>query len=312
MIREKVTVSIECLSGCSGCEVGIIDLHEKLLTVLEEIDLKRIPMLMDTKDYVKADVGIITGSVRTCHDRDAAQRMREECDSIIAFGTCAVYGGPQGAAYAHTNEELFHDSYTNNPTTQTTTAPANVPALLEEIKPLGGIIPVDLYLTGCPPHPAFIFESLMALVRNRNPQIGRYNVCYNCTRTMKKSQIESIKRMSGIEGDASTCFLSQGTLCFGSVTLDRCQAPCPNAGIPCFSCGGPSESVILEPQKDVRSEVAARMAHLTKIPYTTIVGNIEQQAKTYFAYAMASPVFRQKPTFLLKKWMQKPTVSPES
>ncbi|MFW6235441.1 MAG: hypothetical protein ACOC24_01510, partial [Desulfovibrionales bacterium] len=61
---------------------------------------------------------------------------------------------------------------------------------------------------------------------------------------------------------------------------------------------------ILEPQKDVRSQVALRMAHLTKIPYEEIVHSIEKQAKTHFAYAMASPVFRQKPTFLLKKWMQ--------
>ena len=38
-------------------------------------------------------------------------------------------------------------------------------------------------------------------------------------------------------------------------------------GVPCFSCGGPSESIILEPQKDVRTEVAMRMSHLTKIPY---------------------------------------------
>ena len=75
-------------------------------------------------------------------------------------------------------------------------------------------------------------------------------------------------------------------------------------GVPCFSCGGPSEPIILEPQKDVRSEVAERMAHLTQIPAEDVVAEIEHQAKTHFAYAMASPVFRQKPTFLLKKWVQ--------
>jgi F420-non-reducing hydrogenase small subunit len=46
------------------------------------------------------------------------------------------------------------------------------------------------------------------------------------------------------------------------------------------------------------------MAHLTKIPENTIVGEIEKQAKTHYAYAMASPVFRQKPTFLIKKWIK--------
>jgi hypothetical protein len=46
------------------------------------------------------------------------------------------------------------------------------------------------------------------------------------------------------------------------------------------------------------------MAHLTRIPYEEIVACIETQAKTHFAYAMASPVFRQKPTFLIKKWLK--------
>ena len=35
----------------------------------------------------------------------------------------------------------------------------------------------------------------------------------------------------------------------------------------------------------------------------TITTEIEKQAKTYYAYAMASPVFRQKPTFLLRRWI---------
>jgi F420-non-reducing hydrogenase small subunit len=54
------------------------------------------------------------------------------------------------------------------------------------------------------------------------------------------------------------------------------------------------------------------MAHLTKIPADEIVAEIERQAKTHFAYAMASPVFRQKPTFLLKKWTAVPEKGAEA
>ena len=87
-MADKARVSIEWLSGCSGCELGIVDLHEKLLDVLAEVELVRIPILMDTKDYVPADVGIITGSIRTDHDIEAAHKMRAACKAIIAFGTC--------------------------------------------------------------------------------------------------------------------------------------------------------------------------------------------------------------------------------
>lgn len=298
----KATVSIEWLSGCSGCELGIVDLHEKLLAVLDEIELVRIPILMDTKEYVKADVGLITGSIRTDHDVHAAHAMREACTTIIAFGTCPVYGGPHSAGYAHTTKELLDRAYVDNPTTRTHNIPDRVPKLLEATRPLDSEIKVDIYMPGCPPHAAFILEGLLALLKGREPKIGRRTVCFNCPRTMVKSDVTKIRRAHEGTLDQEKCFLSQGVLCFGSVTLDRCLAPCSKVGVPCFSCGGPSESIILEPQKDVRTEVALRMAHVTKIPYAEIVTEIEKQAKTHFAYAMASPVFRQKPTFLLKKW----------
>ena len=55
--------------------------------------------------------------------------------------------------------------------------------------------------------------------------------------------------------------------------------------------------------RDIRTEIATRMAMMTKIPTATITTEIEKRAKTYYAYAMASPVFRQKPTFLLRRWI---------
>lgn len=303
-MADKARISIEWLSGCSGCELGIVDLHEKLLTVLQEADLVRMPILMDVKEYVEADVGLITGSIRTDHDVKAAHKMRESCKSIIAFGTCPVYGGPQGAGYAHTTDELLQGAFTKNPTTSTQIVPDQVPRLLSGNRPLDSEIEVDLYMPGCPPHAAYIFEGLTSLLHGREPRIGRHNVCFNCDKVMKKTDVSEIRRAHQGSYDRELCFLSQGCLCFGSVTLDRCLAPCPKVGVPCFSCGGPSEAVILEPPKDVRSQVAGLMSHLTAIPYDTIVAEIEAQAKTHYAYAMASPVFRQKPTFLLRKWIQ--------
>lgn len=304
-MAAKAKLSIEWLSGCSGCEVGIVDLHEKLLNVLQEVDLVRCPILMDTKEYVEADVGLITGSIRSEHDIHSAHKMRDACKVIIAFGTCPVYGGPQGAGYAHTTEELLDYAYTTNPTTNTTNIPMEVPKLLDSNRPLDSEIKVDIYMPGCPPHASIILEGLLSLIKNTEPKIGRYNVCYKCNRTMVKSEVSEIRRAHQGELDPNICFLSQGCICLGSVSLDRCLAPCPQIGVPCFSCGGPSEPIILEPQKDVRTELAERMAHLTKIPYDDIVKEVENQAKTFYAYAMASPVFRQKPTFLLRKWIQK-------
>jgi F420-non-reducing hydrogenase small subunit len=301
----KVPVSFEWLSGCSGCELTIVDLHERLLKVLEAIDIVRLPILMDVKDYPKAAIGIVTGALRTEHDVHCAEKMREACDAILAFGTCAVYGGPQGSGYAHTMDELFDGAYRDNPTTSTKFVPdQGVPKLLEEgVRPLDSAIDVDLYLPGCPPHPYYVFEALVAVLEGRAPEFGDQNICYKCDRKMRHSAVEQIHRIHEIDIDPELCFMSQGIPCLGSATLDRCLAPCPTRGLPCTGCTGPSKSVILEPQKDIRTEIADRMSMMTKIKREDVIKNIESQSKTHYAYAMASPVFRQKPTFLLRKWV---------
>jgi coenzyme F420-reducing hydrogenase gamma subunit len=40
---DKVTVSFEWLSGCSGCELATVDLHERLLLVLETVSIPPPP-----------------------------------------------------------------------------------------------------------------------------------------------------------------------------------------------------------------------------------------------------------------------------
>jgi F420-non-reducing hydrogenase small subunit len=305
---SKVSVSFEWLSGCSGCELSVVDLHERLLRVLKAIELVRLPILMDVKDYPPADLGIITGALRTEHDLECARHMRDGCRQILALGTCAVYGGPQGSGYAHTLAELEQTAFVDNPTTSTHFVPTDgVPKLLKEgVLPLDAHIPVDLYLPGCPPHAFYVFEALRSVLEGHPPDFGHHNVCYHCERKMHKSDVAELRRVHTAPIDPERCFLAQGILCMGSATLDRCLAPCPTRGVPCTGCSGPSEHVILEPNRDLRTEVAERMTRMTRLPRETILREIELRSKTWYAYAMASPVFRQKPTFLLRRWISQP------
>ena len=85
-----VTINTEWLSDCSGCHVAIVDLHEKILNVLQSVRIQRCPVLTDIKDYPKARVGLVSGAIRTEHDRHAAEETRKSCELVIAWGSCAV------------------------------------------------------------------------------------------------------------------------------------------------------------------------------------------------------------------------------
>ncbi len=304
MGEKKIRLNTEWLSVCGGCHVGIVDLHEKILVVLGAVQIQHCPVLTDIKDYPPADIGIITGAVRNEHDRHAAERMREACSLIIGFGTCAVYGGIPGGGIVHSREEILDRSYVHNKTTVSKTVPAAGIAPLEKlVTPLDEVIEVDLYLPGCPPHGAFIFDALLALIEGREPKARKETVCARCERKMTKTGVDRIKKNHEGPAEDQACFLSQGYLCLGSVTLDRCLAPCPGNGVMCTGCAGPTLQILSEPNRDIRTEVADRMSRLTNIGQEEIVRTIERQSKTHYAYAMATKMIGQKPTFLIKKWI---------
>ena len=112
----------------SGLYVGG-GIAPKILNVLESVQIQKCPVLTDEKLYPEAEIGILTGSIRTEHDRHAALEMRKKCRTIIAFGTCAVYGGLHGAGLAHSREEIMDHVYRKSPTTRTDAIPATLQAL---------------------------------------------------------------------------------------------------------------------------------------------------------------------------------------
>jgi len=302
----KVTLATDQLSTCAGCHVSIVDLHEKLLDVIQAIDITFCPILTDIKEHPEADIGLIEGCVRTEHDRHVLKDMRKKCKTLIAFGTCACWGGLCGANSFFKPQEIFDKVYLNNPSTITKIVPESdrIPKFENQALPIDQVVDVDFYLPGCPPHPYFIFEGLSSLVKGEFPKTGLRSVCAKCNRKMKKTDVSELKTC--IEGipDPDVCFLSQGYVCLGSVSVDRCLGPCPNNGMVCLGCTGPTPRIITNPYRDIRTEVADRMARLTKIPEETIVKEIENYARTYYAHYISSPVLTDKPTFLIKKWMR--------
>ncbi len=303
--KEPVTVNLEWLSDCGGCHVAVVDLHEKIEKVLQAVSIQRCPVLTDIKGYPHARVGLVSGAIRTEHDRHAAEAMRENCDLVIAWGSCAVYGGIVGAGIVHSRNEIFDTVYNNCKTTGTHTSPSVEVSPLEKfVTPLDEIIDVDMYLPGCPPHPAFVFDALISLVEGRTPKANKRSVCGRCNRVMKKTSTDSIKSSSSGIPDPALCFLSQGYICMGSVTLDRCLAPCPTNGVVCTGCAGATMQVLTEPNRDIRTEIADRMSRITRIPRQAIVTEIERTAKSHYSYTMASSMIGEKPTFLINKWLK--------
>ncbi len=299
----KAKISTEWLSGCSGCHIALVDLHEKLLNLVDSIEFVRIPVLMDERDYPKADIGLVEGAVRSDHDREAVLKMRESVDKLVAFGTCASYGGVSGLGWLYKDDAILSKVYGGLPTTTETERPQGAPVLEHSVIPIDEVVDVDVYLPGCPPHPYYIAQAIKVLLGEEGAVMPAGTVCSQCNRKMVKREGVVFKKGAVTAPEKDICFLSQGVICLGSVTLERCRAQCTNKGVTCAGCTGPSVAVVTEPYLDIRNMVAKRMSLLTDIDENEILEYMAKEAKTFYSYALSSPVVYKKPTVEIREWV---------
>ncbi|MBA2853877.1 F420-non-reducing hydrogenase small subunit [Methanococcus maripaludis] len=245
-----VKIATTWLACCSGCHISLVDLHEDLLKVLEQVELVHSPVLMDVKEIPDdIDVALIEGGIRNEENLHIAQEMRKKAKIVIAFGTCAVYGGVPGMGNLHSNEALLEKAYKTTFSTKNEEGiipSEDVPELTSRVKPLADVIDVDYILPGCPPKPELIAEVLTSLLEGKTPQLTTKNMCEVCPREKSKEgvSIGAIKRNYEGTPDPKKCLLEQGYLCMGIATRASCGAICPTAGVPCTGCYGPTDKVV--------------------------------------------------------------------
>ncbi len=260
-----VTVASEWLNSCSGCEISLVDLGERLLDVLQRVDFVHIPVLFDHKyfgqtgekqhlDIPEADVGIISGGIRNEEHAEIAAHMRSRCKMIIALGTCATHGGIPALANGFPVQDLLERCFTTETTDENPRMfEPPVPPLLDVCSALDEHIAVDVYLPGCPPHPDQLFAALTALLDGKTPELPTKSVCDTCPTVREgKGKLTKLRRFlqnphyqSPDEPlDRMRCLLEQGFLCMGPVTKAGCggdaKTPrCIAARVPCRGCYGP-------------------------------------------------------------------------
>jgi Ni,Fe-hydrogenase III small subunit len=114
--------------GCNGCEADV----NVLSTIAYDLGRFGIQFVASPRH---ADGLLITGPVTT-NMRAALMKTWEATPSpkiVIAVGACAISGGP----------------FTNHS---------------EVLNGAEGLLPIDLYVPGCPPHPMTILDGLLRLL----------------------------------------------------------------------------------------------------------------------------------------------------
>ena len=166
------------LAGCSGCHMSFLDLDEWLFELAQHVDVVFSPVASDVKEYPEGvDVCLVEGAVANADNLALALQLRQRTRLVISFGDCAVTANVPGLRNlwaqvdGGSRQSVLDRGYLELADTgaQHPHAPGILPELLERVLPLHEVIPVDLYLPGCPPSADRIRAAIEPLLRGALP-----------------------------------------------------------------------------------------------------------------------------------------------
>ena len=179
-VPPKVRVATMWLSGCSGCHMSFLDLDERLVELVNAIDIVYGPVV-DTKEIPEVDVGIVEGCVNNNEQEHELRTLRSRCKVLIALGDCAVTGNVPALRNQFTLKECLARAYEQTESTAISCIPNDpiVPKLYPQARPLQEVVRVDLSIPGCPPDADTIWYALTELLAGRIPQWTEKNLRYD-------------------------------------------------------------------------------------------------------------------------------------
>jgi len=169
---DKVRVATVWFSGCAGCHMSLLDIDETLIDLLDRVQFFNSP-LTDLKTFPEdgVDVTLIEGAVANEEHLEIAKKAREKSKIIIALGDCACTGNVPGLRNGMSADRMIEAIYGPETTSNGNLPYEVVPHLLDRVRPLQEVIPVDYFLHGCPPPAGVIAKALLALLDGKTPEL---------------------------------------------------------------------------------------------------------------------------------------------
>ena len=322
---KKIKIAVAPGSSCGGCDVALVNLNEKLLDITNYADIVFWPTALDFKiedleQVNEIDIGIFVGALRHEDHVKLAKLLREKSKIIVALGSCACYGGIFSLANLFEKKDLLETVYQKTITTENSNGKMptesikmgnidiSLPKLTNWCLPLKNLIDVDIYAPGCPPGERVLeklYNIIIDFVKNGTvPDKGialepLKTLCDICPRKKpEKIVIRKFKRIHEVKLDPELCFLAQGVICLGPISIAGCDANCIKANIPCRGCLGPNQDI-----HDVAAKFISAIASLVQIDkekeleeeeIVNLIEEIVDPIGTFHRFTFGSGIFNKK------------------
>jgi NAD-reducing hydrogenase small subunit len=153
--------------------MSLIDMDERLIELAQWIDVVYSP-LVDRKDYPESvDVAIVEGAVSSPEDLEKIKKIRQHTRILVALGDCAVAANVPSMRNPFKVKDIYARGYleTADVNGQIPAEPGIISGLLPVVRPIHTVVPVDVFVQGCPPSADTIYYVLTELLAGRKPDL---------------------------------------------------------------------------------------------------------------------------------------------
>ena len=221
LIRPKVAFFE--LTSCEGCQLQLLNNESTLLDFLSLVEVVnfREAMTGGSTDY---DIAFVEGSVTRADEEKKLKGIREKAKVLVAFGSCACFGGINKLKNAFDPAWVRHETY------------GETPIETAEVRALDEVVTVDMKIFGCPVRKEEVEMIVTNIAIGKAVVLPRYPVCMEC------------------KANENSCLFDLGEPCLGPVTRAGCDSWCPNGGAGCRGCRGPAEDANVEQLEKIMKE----------------------------------------------------------
>ena len=219
---SKPKIAFFDFAGCEGDQLQIANLEEKLLDLLQHVEVVSFREVMKehSDNY---DIAFIEGSCTRKMDEARLKKIRENAKVVVAIGACATIGGINCIRNARLLDQVRKEVYGDKADMFET----------YEARPIDAVIKVDYKVHGCPIDKEEFLSVAKALLQGKKPFIPDYPVCVECKK------------------NGNICVFEKGETCVGPVTRAGCNSCCVNQGAICWGCRG----LVDDPNTQAHTEV---------------------------------------------------------
>lgn len=175
---DKPKISTDWLCGCSGCHMSLLDMDERIIQIAELADIRSTPITdLKVPDADGVDVGVLEGAINNTYNEEVALRMRSHCKVLVALGDCAVFGGIPAMRNLFPLQEAMQRAYVDAESNDGEAMIPSDPELADmtQVRALQDVVPVDIFVPGCPPDADVIYYVLSELAQGRKPVLSVQN-----------------------------------------------------------------------------------------------------------------------------------------